>query len=145
MKKVVFSVLMASAFAAQAADVGLSVGTDRKFNKDFTVLSVGTDVMGLKASVDVGRVQDTYHSVGVSVGKSLNVFGLGVLPYTSLSYIKADSTKLEDGGVGSAGLEVSYALSKSVSVTADYSYRWDLKKSTSYEGSLVTFGLKSTF
>jgi hypothetical protein len=145
MRKTVFAILMASAFGVQAADVGLSVGTDRKFDRDLTVLTVGTKVVGLHTSIDLSRVEGTYHSVGTSVGKTFTVFGVGLLPYTSLNYIRADTNALKHGGVAATGVELSYPLNKHLSVSADYSYRWDIKSDTNYEGSLITFGLKSTF
>jgi hypothetical protein len=145
MKKSIIAIMLATAGIAQAAEVGLSAGTDKKFGRDMIVASVGTSVAGLHTSVDVSRVQDTYHTFGMSVGKQFNVMGVNVLPYGSLAYLQADAPKLQNGGVGSAGLEFSIPLSKTLSVTADVGYRWDVKKSTDYEGTLVTFGIKGSF
>jgi hypothetical protein len=145
MKKTLIGLMMATAFTAQAADIGLSVGRDGSLDREIVVLSVGTSAFGLNTSVEVSKVEDAYHSIGSSVGKSFKLFGVGLLPYASLGYVHADASNLKNGRVGATGVEVSYAVSKNFSLTADYSYRWDLKQDTNYEGSLLTLGIKTTF
>lgn len=145
MRKTVIALLMASAVSAQAAEVTLSHGIDKKMDRDITVVSLGTSVAGFSASVDVSRVQDRYHSLGTSLGATVDVLGVRVVPYVGGAYVHADTKTLKNGAVAIGGVEFSLPLSKTVSLTADASYRWDVNKDTNYQGSVVTFGVKGAF
>jgi len=144
MKKVLFTALLLASASVSATDLGLSVGRDQAVRKDVTALSVGTSVVGLKATASLSTVRDTYSAVSGSVGKSFGVVkSVSVTPSIGLQRINPDRGII--GYAAVAGVEGAYALSKDTALVASFSHRYDVKDAAAFKGNQVTAGLKVSF
>lgn len=146
MKKVIIASLLAASFsAANAFEVGVSVGKDKNVDQNVYVLSSGTSLAGLKLSADATLAKDKYASVGGSVGKQFNVWALAVTPHVGSAYVQSDMKGKESGLVAGLGVEVALPVTKGIAIVGDYTYNWDVQKKTDFQGGLFTAGIRLTF
>ena len=145
MKKVIFAVavLMFASVSVSAAELGLTVGRDQKFGKDYTAISAGTDVVGLKLGASFQTVRDQYVAFGGSVGKSVGMDAFSVTPSVGMSIV--NPTVGKNGVVATAGIQSAYALTKQASVVVDLTRRFDVKDAAAFRGNLIGAGLKVSF
>lgn len=143
MRKVLFAVMMFASVSVFAADLGLTVGRDQKFGKDYTAISAGTDVVGLKLGASFQTVRDQYVAFGGSVGKSIGMGAFSVTPSAGLVFV--NPTVGKNGYAAKAGVEGAYALSKQAAVVVDFTRRFDLKDAAAFRGNQIGAGLKVSF
>lgn len=146
MKKVIIATVVAAAFStANAFELGVSVGKDKKVDENVYVLSSGTSLAGLKVSADATLAKDKYVSVGGSVGKQYNVWKVGVTPHVGAAYVQSDMKGKESGAVAGVGVELSLPVTKGIAIVGDYTYNWDIQNKTDFQGGLFTAGIRLTF
>lgn len=143
MKRVLFVVLMFVSASVFATDLSLTVGRDQKFGKDYTAISAGTDVVGLKLGASFQTVRDQYVAFGGSVGKSVGMDAFSVTPSVGMSIV--NPTVGKNGFVATAGIQSAYALTKQASVVVDLTRRFDVKDAAAFRGNLIGVGLKVSF
>ena len=143
MKRVIFAVLMFVSASVFATDLGLTVGRDQKFGKDYTAISAGTDVVGLKLGASLQTVRDQYVAFGGSVGKSIGMGSFSVTPSAGLSLV--NPTVGKNGYVATAGVEGAYALTKQSALVVNFTRRFDVKDATAFRGNQIGAGLKVSF
>jgi len=143
MKRVLFAVLMFVSASVFATDLGLTVGRDLKFGKDYTAISAGTVVVGLKLGASFQTVRDQYVAFGGSVGKSISMGPFSVTPSAGLALVNPAVGK--NGYVATAGVEGAYALTKQAAIVVDVTRRFDLKDAATFSGNQIGAGLKVSF
>jgi len=143
MRKVLFAVMMFASASVFATELGLTVGRDQKFGKDYTAISAGTDAVGLKLGASLQTVRDRYVSYGGSVGKSIGMGSFSVTPSVGMSLV--NPTVGKNGFVATAGIQSAYALTKQAAVVVDLTRRFDVKDAAAFRGNLIGAGLKVSF
>lgn len=143
MKKILFVAMMFFGVSVQAAEVGLTVGRDKVYNRDYTAFSVGTSAVGLKLNGSLQTVRDRYVAFGSTVGKSFGFGAFTVAPSAGLWMVNPAVGK--NGYVATVGVEGSYALTKQAALVVDFTRRFNLNDATAFRGNQIGAGLKVSF
>jgi opacity protein-like surface antigen len=150
MKKIAIATLLAlAAVSASAVEIGVNGSYDFGGANDRpgAGITVGQkfDKFGVTAGFDrytKGTDQNKWSLVGsydvATIGKTTVAVKAGAM------YI--DNTgRVADGYAALVGAGVSYPLSKTVALTADYRYQAGQSRVNSFDGSTVAFGAKYSF
>jgi opacity protein-like surface antigen len=151
MKKIALATMLALAVgSASAVEVGVTANRDYSQNQDRNGFGVTVGQNYGKASVTGGferytqNANDTnrYSLVG---GYDIAKFGpVTVTPKVGVAYI--DPTTTSNGWQGSVGVGASYAINKTVALTADYRYQTALQtRVDNFNGSVISAGVKVGF
>jgi hypothetical protein len=153
MKKVILAVaLLISAGFASAADVGVYGG--RLFatgSQDLNMVGVSAgqkfDKFGLQATFDRSTTTVTNLNRYTASG-SYDVLKLGPVQTNvrvGVAYLDPQSRTAGNGGAGFVGAGVAYPIAKQVNLVADYAYQKGNNITKTYNGSILTAGLKYSF
>ena len=153
MKKALLAlVLTALTGVAAAADVGVYGG--RLFangSQDLNMVGVSAgqkfDKFGLQATFDRSTTTTTNLNRYTASG-SYDVFKLGPVQTNvrvGVAYLDPQSRTAGNGGAGFVGAGIAYPVAKQVNVVADYAYQKGNNITKTYNGSIVTAGLKYSF
>jgi hypothetical protein len=153
MKKALLAlVLTALTGVAAAADVGVYGG--RLFangSQDLNMVGVSAgqkfDKFGLQATFDRSTTTTTNLNRYTASG-SYDVFKLGPVQTNvrvGVAYLDPQSRTAGNGGAGFVGAGIAYPVAKQVNVVADYAYQKGNNITKTYNGNIVTAGLKYSF
>lgn len=150
MKKLaIASVLALAAFSASAVEVGINGSYDFGSSNDRpgAGITVGQkyDKFGITAGFDrytKNTDQNKWSLLGsydvATIGKTTVAVKAGA--------VYLDNTgRVADGYAAVVGAGVSYPLTKTVALTADYRYQAGQSRVNSFDGSTVAFGAKYSF
>ena len=149
-KLVIASVLAVAAVSASAVEVGITTQRDTSQTPDRNGLGITVGEKFDKISVTGGferytqNANDTnrYSLVG---GYDVAKFGdITITPKIGVAYI--DPTTTSNGWQGSVGVGASYAVTKTVALTADYRYQTALQSRVdNFNGNVISAGIKVGF
>ena len=151
MKKIAIATLLAlAAVTASAVEVGVTAQRDYSQTPDRNGYGITIGQKFDKVSVTGGferytqNTNDTnrYSLVG---GYDVAKFGdFTITPKIGVAYI--DPTTTQNGWQGSVGVGASYAVTKTVSLTADYRYQTALQSRVdNFNGNVISAGVKVGF
>jgi opacity protein-like surface antigen len=151
MKKIAIASLLAiAAFSASAVEVGVTAQRDYSLNPDRNgfgiTLGQKFDKVGLTGGFEryTQGANDTnrWSLVG---GYDVAKFGdVTITPKVGIAYL--DPTNTANGWQASVGVGASYAINKTVSLTADYRYQTALQsRVNNFDGSVISAGIKVGF
>jgi hypothetical protein len=144
MKKVLALSLLVLSGTACATDLSLSTGRDSVYKgTDVTTLTAGTSYSGFSVAASYSAVVNKYKAGALTVGKDFAVGPISVGPRVGVELLATKAG--QDAKIVTGGIAAGYALSKSVSVVADVTRRFDLKQAEAFKGTVTTVGLKTTF
>jgi len=150
MKKVILAaVLLASATLASAADVGIFGGRNMGSEQNLVGVSVGEKFgkFGVQGTFD----RSTTSSVDLNrytVSGSFDVVKLGPVQTNvrvGFAYLDPQSSRATNGGAGFVGAGISYPVTKTVNIVADYAYQKGNNITKAYDGNILTAGVKYSF
>jgi len=149
MKKSLFAALMLVAGIATAADVGIYGGRNTGSKQDLAGVSVGQSFgkVGVQGTFD----RSTTNSVDVNrytASVSYDLVKLGPVQTNVRvggAFIDTQKIGVSNGGAAFAGAGVSYPVTKNVNLVADYAYQKGNNITKSYDGNIVTAGVKYSF
>jgi hypothetical protein len=144
MKKVLLVVMSLVSFSAAAVDLQVMNGRDKVYGKDMLELSAGVSVLGLKLDGSVSTVRDKYTALGFSVGKSFDL-GKGFAITPDVGVQQFNPTVGKSGWVSTAGVELSYDLTKQSALVVDFTRRFDMSDGGAFQGNQMTAGLRVSF
>lgn len=145
MKKVIFSLLVASAASVQAADVGVSFGVNRNVDEPVGAVSIGASMNSLRLEAEVGHTRNSSTAIGFNVGREVKVWSLTLTPHVGASYIEPDKKSVNSGAAITTGLSVSYPLTKHFVGVVDVTRNWDVEDRTNFLSTVVTAGVRTNF
>lgn len=147
MKKLaIITILAATSIAASATDFGVRIGRNDSTETNNAGITVGQKVgkFGVEAAYDrmvVGNDNTRYSLVGTF---DFAKFGAATLTSKAgLAYIEPRAG--ETGYAGLIGVGASYALTKDVSLTADYAYQKGQDRMVAQNGNIYSVGVKYSF
>ena len=151
MKKIALATLLAlAAISASAVEVGVTAQRDYSQTPDRNGFGITVGQKFDKASVTAGferytqNANDTnrYSIVG---GYDVAKFGdFTITPKIGVAYL--DPTTTQNGWQGSVGIGASYAVTKTVALTADYRYQTALQSRVdNFNGNVISAGVKVGF
>ena len=136
--------------SAQAIEVGVTANRDYSQNPDKNGFGVTVGEHFGKTSVTGGFERYTQNSndtnrYSLVAGYDVAKFGdVTITPKVGVAYLNPTTT--ENGWQATAGVGASYALTKSVALTADYRYQTSLQSRVdNFNGNVVSAGLKFSF
>jgi opacity protein-like surface antigen len=148
MKKLaIASMLALAAFSASAVEIGVNGSYDFGSDRPGAGITIGQkyDKFGITAGFDrytKGTDQNKWNLMGSY--DVATIAGATVAVKAGAMYI--DNTgRVADGYAALVGAGVSYPLSKTVALTADYRYQAGQSRVSSFDGSTVAFGAKYSF
>jgi outer membrane autotransporter protein len=149
MKKSLFALLMVAAGIASAADIGIYGGRNNGSKQDLGGISLGESFgkIGVQATAD----RSTTQSVDVNrytASVSYDVIKLGPVQTNVRvggAFIDTQKPGVANGGTGFVGAGVAYPVVKNVNLVADYAYQKGNNITKSYNGNIITAGVKYTF
>jgi opacity protein-like surface antigen len=150
MKKIAIATVLAlAAVSASAVEIGVNGSYDFGGSNDRpgAGITVGQkyDKFGITAGFDrytKGTDQNKWSLVGSY--DVATVAGATVAVKAGAAYID-NAGKTADGYAALVGAGVSYPLTKTVALTADYRYQAGQSRVNSFDGSTVAFGAKYSF
>ena len=141
---------MLVAGSAQAVELGVTTQRDYSQNPDKNGFGVTVGEHFGKTSVTGGFERYTQNSndtnrYSLVAGYDVAKFGdVTITPKVGVAYLNPTTT--ENGWQATAGVGASYALTKSVALTADYRYQTSLQSRVdNFNGNVVSAGLKFSF
>ena len=141
---------MLVASSAQAVELGVTTQRDYSQNPDKNGFGVTVGEHFGKTSVTGGFERYTQNSndtnrYSLVAGYDVAKFGdVTITPKVGVAYLNPTTT--ENGWQATAGVGASYALTKSVALTADYRYQTSLQSRVdNFNGNVVSAGLKFSF
>jgi opacity protein-like surface antigen len=151
MKKIAIASLLAiAAFSASAVEVGVTAQRDYSTTPDRNGWGITVGQKFDKVSVTGGferytqNTNDTnrYSLVG---GYDVAKFGdLTITPKVGVAFV--DPTTTANGWQGSVGVGASYAVTKTVALTADYRYQSAFQsRVNNFDGNVISAGVKVGF
>jgi len=151
MKKIALATLLALAVgSASAVEIGVTAQRDYSQTPDRNGFGITLGQKFDKVSVTGGferytqNTNDTnrYSLVG---GYDVAKFGdVTITPKIGVAYI--DPTTTQNGWQGSVGVGASYAVTKTVALTADYRYQTALQSRVdNFNGNVISAGIKVGF
>jgi predicted porin len=153
MKKVILAVaLTLSASLALAADLGIYGGrllANGSQDNNMVGLSVGEKFgkFGAQATAD----RSTTNNINLNrytATVSYDVIKLGPVQTNvraGVAYLDPQSPRTSNGGAGLIGAGVAYPVTNKVNLVADYAYQKGNNITKSYNGNIVTAGVKYSF
>jgi outer membrane autotransporter protein len=149
MKKTLFTVLMVISGLAAATDIGIYGGRNMGSKQDSAGVSLGqsSGKIGIQATADrstTNRVDVNRYTASVSY----DVIKLGPVQTNVRvggAFIDTQKVGVSNGGAAFAGAGVSYPVMKNVNLVADYAYQKGNNITKSYNGNIVTAGVKYSF
>jgi opacity protein-like surface antigen len=148
LKMALLAMLVAS--SAQAVELGVTTQRDYSQNPDKNGFGVTVGEHFGKTSVTGGFERYTQNSndtnrYSLVAGYDVAKFGdVTITPKVGVAYLNPTTT--ENGWQATAGVGASYALTKSVALTADYRYQTSLQSRVdNFNGNVVSAGLKFSF
>jgi hypothetical protein len=151
MKKLAIASLLAiAAFTAQAVEVGVTTQRDYSQTPDRNGFGITVGQKYDKVSVTGGFERYTQNSndtnrYSLVGGYDVAKFGdFTITPKVGVAFV--DPTTTASGWQGSVGVGASYALTKSVALTADYRYQTALQSRVdNFNGDVISVGVKVGF
>ncbi len=151
MKKIALATVLAlAAGVASAVELGVTANRDYSQNQDRNGFGITVGQKFDKVGVTAGFERytqnandlDRYSLVGgYDVAK---IGGLTITPKVGVAYLDPQTTS--SGWQASVGAGVSYALTKSVALTADYRYQTSLQNRVdNFNGNVISGGVKVSF
>lgn len=145
-KLVIIAMLAITSLAASATDFGLRVGRNDTTETNNAGLTVSQKFgkFGVEAAYDrmvTGNDNTRYSLVGTF---DFAKFGAATLTSKAgLAYIEPRAA--ETGYAGLIGVGASYALTKDISLTADYAYQKGQDRMAAQNGNIYSAGVKYSF
>ena len=135
--------LVGAVSAAQAVEIGITVGNNYTKNENVWGLTASTNVKGFGATAGFARNSsaDTYSVIGAKDVAKFKAADIAVK--AGVAYV--DSKVNADGYALTVGVGASMPITKVVSATLDYSYQAGESKVSSQDGNRLTAGLKYRF
>jgi opacity protein-like surface antigen len=151
MKKIALATLLAlTVGVASAAEFGVQGLRDYSGNQDRNGFGITLGQKFDKVGVTAGFERFTAGTndldrYSVTAGYDIAKFGdLTVTPKIGVAYL--DPQKTSNGWAGTVGIGASYAINKSVSLTADYRYQSAIQNRVdTFNGNTVSAGVKVSF
>jgi opacity protein-like surface antigen len=151
MKKFAIASLLAlAAISASAVEVGITTQRDYSQTPDRNGFGITVGQKFDKVSVTGGFERYTQNSNDTnrySLVGGYDVAKVGdftITPKLGVAYI--DPTTTQNGWQGSVGVGASYAVNKTVSLTADYRYQTALQSRVdNFNGNVISAGIKVGF
>jgi opacity protein-like surface antigen len=151
MKKLAIASLLAiAAFTAQAVEVGVTTQRDYSQTPDRNGFGITVGQKYDKVSVTGGFERYTQNSndtnrYSLVGGYDVAKFGdFTITPKVGVAFVDPKTTA--SGWQGSVGVGASYALTKSVALTADYRYQTALQSRVdNFNGDVISVGVKVGF
>ena len=148
--KIALVTAMLAIGTAQAVELGVTANRDYSQNPDRNGWGVTVGEKFGKTSVTAGFERYTQNSndtnrYSLVGGYDVAQFGaVTITPKVGVAYV--DPTTTANGWQASVGVGASYALTKSVALTADYRYQTSLQNRVeNFNGNVITGGLKYSF
>ena len=148
--KIALVAAMLAIGTAQAVEVGVTAQRDYTQTPDKNGWGVTVGEKFGKTSVTGGFERYTQNSndtnrYSLVAGYDVAKFGdVTITPKVGVAYLNPTTT--ENGWQATAGVGASYALTKSVALTADYRYQTSLQSRVdNFNGNVVSAGLKFSF
>jgi opacity protein-like surface antigen len=148
MKKILIATLLAlSAVTASAVEIGVNGSYDFGVDRPGAGITIGQkyDKFGITAGFDrytKGNEQNKWNLMGSY--DVATVAGATVAVKAGAMYID-NMGRVADGYAALVGAGVSYPLTKTVALTADYRYQAGQSRVNTFDGSTVAFGAKYSF
>ena len=151
MKKIALATLLALAVgSASAIEVGVTAQRDYSQNQDRNGfgLTVGQNYGKISATAGFERYTQNANDTNrysLVAGYDIAKFGdVTITPKIGVAYL--DPTSTSNGWQGTVGVGASYAVTKTVALTADYRYQGALQNRVdAFNGNVVTAGVKVSF
>jgi len=151
MKKIAIATLLAiSAVTASAVEVGVTTQRDYSQTPDRNGFGITVGQKYDKVSVTGGFERYTQNSndtnrYSLVGGYDIAKFGdFTITPKIGVAFV--DPTTTSNGWQGSVGVGASYAVNKTVSLTADYRYQSALQsRVNNFDGNVISAGVKVGF
>lgn len=151
MKKLAIASLLAiAAFTAQAVEVGVTTQRDYSQTPDRNGFGITVGQKYDKVSITGGFERYTQNSndtnrYSLVGGYDVAKFGdFTITPKVGVAFVDPKTTA--SGWQGSVGVGASYALTKSVALTADYRYQTALQSRVdNFNGDVISVGVKVGF
>jgi opacity protein-like surface antigen len=151
MKKIAIATLLAiSAVTASAVEVGVTTQRDYSQTPDRNGFGITVGQQYDKVSVTGGFERYTQNSndtnrYSLVGGYDIAKFGdFTITPKIGVAFV--DPTTTSNGWQGSVGVGASYAVNKTVSLTADYRYQSALQsRVNNFDGNVISAGVKVGF
>lgn len=151
MKKIALATVLAlAAGVASAVELGVTANRDYSQNQDRNGFGITVGQKFDKVGVTAGFERytqntndlDRYSVVGgYDVAK---IGGLTITPKVGVAYLNPQTTA--NGWQASVGAGVSYAVTKTVALTADYRYQTSLQNRVeNFNGNVISGGVKVSF
>ena len=151
MKKIALATLFALAVGtASAVELGVTAQRDYSQNPDRNGWGLTVGEHFGKTSLTAGferytqGTNDTNRYSLVAGYDVAQIGGITITPKLGVAYL--DPTTTSNGWQGSVGVGASYALTKTVALTADYRYQtaWQTRVDN-FNGNVISGGLKFSF